>query len=384
MKIAHIVSTYPPYKGGMGNLAHQQAKILVSAGHQVTVFTPNDGEKIDVQEILDGVKVIRIKPLLKFGNAAMLFGLKKYLKDFDIVHLHYPFFGTAELLWLWKRGMKYKLALTYHMDAVGTSFLKWFFWLHAKIITPWIVKSADKVTVTSNDYAGHSNISRIFFSHPNIFIEIPPAIDTNYFHHIPDYVDLLEKHNLNKIEETILLFVGGLDRAHYFKGLPAMFKTMALLKKSKPDFNCKLVIIGGGDLVEDYKKKAKEMDLENRVIFAGQAKYNDLPRYYSLADLFILASIDGSEAFGLVLAESLACQTPVLASNLPGVRTVAEGSGGTFTVGNHGELAAKIIQLTSDKEKLKELGYIGREKVISQYSNEIVLARLLEVYQDLI
>ena len=126
------------------------------------------------------------------------------------------------------------------------------------------------------------------------------------------------------------------------------------------------------------------MDLENRVIFAGQAKYNDLPRYYSLADLFILASIDGSEAFGLVLAESLACQTPVLASNLPGVRTVAEGSGGTFTVGNHGELAAKIIQLTSDKEKLKELGYIGREKVISQYSNEIVLARLLEVYQDLI
>ena len=99
MKIAHVICTFPPYKGGMGNVAYEQAKELANLGHEVTVFTPSySKEKQDFN-----FNVVRLKSLIKFGNAAFLPQLIYRLRKFDVVQLHHPFFGATEIVWLAKK-----------------------------------------------------------------------------------------------------------------------------------------------------------------------------------------------------------------------------------------------------------------------------------------
>ena len=124
MKIAILTSTFPPYAGGIGNVATANALELVKLGHQVTIFTP---EYQKVAEEVHNLSIKRIKPLFKYGNAACLPKIVKLLKGYDIIHLHYPFFGVAEILWLRSRKLKInhsKLIIHYHMDVVGSGFLK--------------------------------------------------------------------------------------------------------------------------------------------------------------------------------------------------------------------------------------------------------------------
>ena len=69
MKIAIITPTFPPYAGGIGNVAAFNAKELAKFGHQVTVFTPLYKQ---VKEEITEVAVRRVPPLFKYGNAALL------------------------------------------------------------------------------------------------------------------------------------------------------------------------------------------------------------------------------------------------------------------------------------------------------------------------
>ncbi|MCH7561330.1 MAG: hypothetical protein IIC67_08215, partial [Thaumarchaeota archaeon] len=84
----------------------------------------------DNQEELKELKIKRIKPLIKYGNAAFVPALSWMLKGFDIIHLHYPFFGGAETIWFYKRKFKKqgaKIVLHYHMDVVGEGLFKLIF-----------------------------------------------------------------------------------------------------------------------------------------------------------------------------------------------------------------------------------------------------------------
>jgi glycosyltransferase involved in cell wall biosynthesis len=85
----------------------------------------------------------------------------------------------------------------------------------------------------------------------------------------------------------------------------------------------KAVIVGDGDLRPQFKARAAALDLAGRAIFAGRAAQAELPAYYALCDALVLPSITMGEAFGIVLLEAMACAKPVIASDLPSVRTVA-------------------------------------------------------------
>jgi hypothetical protein len=104
MKIASIVCAYPPYAGGMGNSA-KQINELLSDKHEIKTFTP-----------------YTTKAFLRYGHGAFFPQLLWQLKKFDYIYLHYPFFGTAEIVWLFKIfHKKQKLIIHYHMDVKGLS-----------------------------------------------------------------------------------------------------------------------------------------------------------------------------------------------------------------------------------------------------------------------
>lgn len=365
MKIAIITPVFPPYRGGIGTAAYTEARELVRRGHEVSVFVPRQsGEKIGnpaVAKVMAGeqkenFRLFCLGPFFKWGNAAFLPQLWWKLKNFDVVHLHYPFFGGAEVV----RG-KFKLIITYHHDVVGSGWLGKLFKWHTKNWMPKILGRADKIIVSSLDYAKNSNVKEILEKNPEKFFEVPFGVDAEKFAPAEARPDLVEKFNL--LLGRTILFVGGLDRAHYFKGLEVLIKAKAEV------VNAKILVVGDGDLRSHYEKMVEELNLKDQIIFVGSVAAENLSDYYSLADVLVLPSLDGSEAFGIVLIEAAACGKPIIASNLPGVRSVVQYgvNGFTFSPGNAKELAEKINYFLDNPLEAKKFGEAGREIVLEKY-----------------
>ena len=372
MKIAHLVCAFPPYKGGMGNVAFYFAKILSQLGHEITVFTP-EYNKSSRQES-GGFKLIRIKPTLRFGHGAFVPQLAKWLNDFDIVHLHYPFFGGAEVVWLMNilGNSKFKLAIHYHMDTLNLSLAAKILSLPGRAIRVWLFSQASAITCASLDYIKNSAIKKYYKNNPKKFYEISFGVDLKRFYPAPG-----KKH-----EGKIILFVGGLDKAHNFKGLDMLLASTAKLKIK----DWRLWIIGDGDLRFRYEEQARELTINKQVEFLGQITDRELPNYYRKADLFVLPSVNRHEAFGLVLLEAMASGLPVIASDLPGVRRVFENNiqGLLARPGDVRDLAKKIEEVLSSENMAENMGQAGRKLVKEKYNWITAGEKLENIYENLL
>lgn len=361
MRIAHIVSTYPPYHGGMGNVAAAMHEELLKRGHESFVITPRHGN------VVDQAGIIRLKPFLRFRNSAFIPQIGKYLDGMDIIHLHYPFYGGAEAVTLWKRRHpQTKLVMSYHMDTVGQGVLGSFFTLYQKIIQPKILRVVDVVTASSRDYAHHSQLAL----YPEVrFEELPFGVS-----------DEFQPGAKEKSDSLKALFVGGLDKAHYFKGLSVLIEALSLCKQ--PVY---LNIVGSGDLLPTYQEQARKLGVLDRIVFKGAVNKSELIQAYQQADVTILPSIDRSEAFGLVLLESMACQTPVIASDLPGVRTLARHgqTGLVVPPKNPLQLAAALDTIASDVQNRLTLGLQAHHLVEQHYRWPRIIDRLESIYNNL-
>ena len=376
MKIAQVVCTFPPYKGGIGNTAADFSAYL-SPQHEVVVFTPKNryaqtGQAPDRKSgdfCARACKVVRLKPWIKYGNGAFMPQLLWCLKSYDLVYLHYPFFGSAEMVWLAKMILrrKFKLYIHYHMDVLGLPWWVKILSLPSRLIRISLFKIAGKIIVGSLDYIKHSQVKNYYNKHKKKFYELPFAVDTKKFFPLEN----------KKQEENIeLLFVGGLDKAHYFKGLEVLFEALNGLKQDKWRLN----IVGSGDLEKYYRCLAGKFKINEKIKFKGDLSRGDLVKEYQNADLFILPSINSNEAFGLVLLEAMACAVPVVATDLPGVRKVfSEKEGLLAGPGDSNDLLRKIQSLLKDRNRLKDMGKAGRALVLNKYSED----KIKDKYEDL-
>jgi len=383
MKIAHIVCTYPPYYGGMGNTAFQMASFLSLLENDVQVFTPQYAVEPDKQELEQNQDFAKRLPApFYYGNAAYMPSIAKELDSFDLVHLHYPFFGTANLVRKWKLKNKNKpLVVTYHMDTRGDGLKGFIFKMYAKFWMPKILAVADKILVSSFDYIEHSDAKNFFLANKEKFLEMPFGVDIKNFSPRAKDDNLLIKNNLRSDLPT-LLFVGGMDSAHYFKGIDVLLKALYLLKENK--IEVQTILVGDGDLKEKYILQAKGMGLDDITYFVGFASNEDLPKYYNLADLLVLPSINTAEAFGVVLLEAMASGVPVIASDLPGVRTVAKDGGEVFTPKKYEELASLIKDYFSQSANIINYKKQVREVAEAKYSWQNIVEKLDRLYKELV
>lgn len=365
MKIAQVVCVYPPYAGGIGTSALKLQNLL-SKQHESFVFTPKNEH--DILENDKENNIIRLNPLLKLGHGAILFSLIKELKKFDIIYFHYPFFGTGIIIWLFKiLNPSKKIIIHYHMDVCHKNIIFKILSWPEEIIKKSLFKKSEYIITASLDYIKNSQIKNIYLKYPNKFKEIPFSVDTEKFR--PSNID--EK-------ENNILFVGGLDKAHYFKGVDLLLTAVSQLKND----NYRLLIAGDGNLRKDLEAETKKLNISDKVIFLGKLSFGELVENYQKAKVLVLPSINSNEAFGIVLIEAMACGVPVIASNLPGVRTVFENekSGLTIEPANIIDLKEKIEIILQDEEKQIKMGQKARNLVLKKYSEEIVNSKILQLF----
>ncbi|MEI7498512.1 MAG: glycosyltransferase family 4 protein [Candidatus Falkowbacteria bacterium] len=377
MKIAVVVCTFPPYKGGMGNSAWRLAEVMAKLGHNITVFTSK--QKVGLAEVSNNVKVVRLPTAIKIGNAAKLIGLETALIGFDIIHFHYPFYGSHRaILRAAKRSPQTKLLLHYHMEPAAGGLKGWLFKLERLFILPVLINRATTVITATSDYRDQTVLARYYQKDPDKFAVIPFGVDTDVF--VP------KSTNENHIKLIRLLFVGGLDSAHYFKGVNILLLAVSQAKNelASKDIFLHLTIIGSGNLLPQYQVLVNTLNLVNEVTFASSVETGELPKYYQTADVFILPSINQGEAFGLVLLEAMASGVAVIASSLPGVRQVFvnEQEGLYVTPSQPNALALAIERLATDRELCTRLGQSGRNTAVTKYNWHAIANQWQKLYKS--
>ncbi|OQB44459.1 MAG: GDP-mannose-dependent alpha-(1-2)-phosphatidylinositol mannosyltransferase [Parcubacteria group bacterium ADurb.Bin159] len=371
LKIAHIVCAFPPYQGGMGNVCFNQATYLAKIGHQVTVFAP----QINNQESFSlGFKQQKLISLLTLGNASLIFPQISILNKFDILHFHYPFIGLGEqILFLKKIGLiKIPLIIQYHMDLIGEGNRKLFFEIYNKKTLPLLL-CADKILVSSEDYLLHSKIKKYFLKAKNKFEILPLGVDENKFY--PSF-------EATSSEYQNILFVGALDKAHYFKGVDVLIKAFKKVNNILPQ--SRLIIVGKGDLRNQFIDLAKKLNIRDKIEFADNVLKEELPLYYQKTAVFVLPSTTRSEAFGLVTLEAMASGLPVIVSNLPGPRSLVDNNGFLVKPGDSDDLSAKIIKILQNDKLKKEFGNQSRQLVNKYYCWSKIVPRLSTIYENIL
>lgn len=165
-----------------------------------------------------------------------------------------------------------------------------------------------------------------------------------------------------------LLFVGRLVEK---KGVSYLLDAMQYILKQRPD--TRLSIIGDGPMEHALKRKADHLGVSHAVTFHGSVNNAETPGFYKRAAVFVAPSIvtaqGDQEGLGLVLVEALACECPVIASDLPAIRDVViDGVNGLICrQKDSADLAAKVCYLLEHPELREAMGVAGRRYVQSRF-----------------
>ena len=168
------------------------------------------------------------------------------------------------------------------------------------------------------------------------------------------------------------------------KGLRTLFSALELLG----DLDWELLLVGGGPLEEELRRRASRMSQTgNRIRFVGYVPHVEAPNWLSLFDVMVLPSETRSnwkEQFGRVLVESMACGTPVLGSDSGEIPKIIKATGGglIFPEGAVSSLAEAMLQLARSAELRSNLARTGREAVLTSYNQVQLTRRFASVIEE--
>ncbi|ELS44976.1 MULTISPECIES: glycosyltransferase [Microcystis] len=183
-------------------------------------------------------------------------------------------------------------------------------------------------------------------------------------------------------EMPVILYVGRFDPR---KGIETLVNACARLPAPWLLYLVGGSRSGGSDCQEQQRIRflVKTLGLESRIIFTGRVSQTDLPSYYAATDVCVVPSY--YEPFGLVAIEAMAAGTPVVASDVGGLRhTVVHNRTGLLVPPRNAEaLATALGELLARPEKRQSMGRLGREWVESRFSSGAVARQILSLYQSL-
>jgi rhamnosyl/mannosyltransferase len=365
MNILHIYKDYPPIMGGIENHLNVRAEGQAARGHAVTVLVTNPAGAQTKVTTENGVRVVRAGRLGTVASTPLSIALPCRLlgERPDVTHLQfpYPFGDVANALF----GRAHRTVITYQSDIVRQkSLLRWY----APLLRRSLAR-ADRIIATSPQYVATSPFLAPYTGKCTI---VPLGIDVARFAAAdPARVAQIRAH----YGGPLTLFVG---RLRYYKGVEYLIRAM-------PHIPGHALVIGSEATTHLAKLEqiARSAGVGDRVLFLG-ATDEELPAFYHASDVFVLPAIERSEAFGLVLIEAMAAGKPVVCTELGTGTTYINQDGVTGLVvppRDPAALAAAINRLLADADLCHRLGQAGQERARREFSHQIMVERVMQVYQ---
>ena len=377
MRILQLGKFYP-IRGGVEKVMWDLTKGLSATGVDCDMLCARlrgDGADDKDMPIYDGHSIFRFgehgrvicvpalaKKAATMISPAMVRWVHRHAAEYDIIHIHHP--DPMAALALRLSGYRGKVVLHWHSDIVSQKF----FLALYKPLQSWLIKRADRILGTTPVYVASSPYLKDVQDKCGY---VPIGIDPVRFD--TDRAAVLRAEHP---EKKLLLSVG---RLVPYKGYRYLVDAMKYLPE-----NCHLVIGGTGPLKGELTRQIQETGLQDRVTLLGYVADSDLPAWFGACDVFILASVMRTEAFGIVQIEAMSCGKPVVATMIPGsgVSWVnKEGVSGLNVPPEDPDAIAKAVRTIMDNPEPYARGASALYR--ERYTFMRMIDQIIQVYDNL-
>ncbi len=348
MKILVVLTYYHPHWTGLTVHAVRVAEHLAQCGHQVTVLTSRHAHDLPRDELLNGVRVVRLQPVSRFSRGmitpAFPWAAAQLIAEHDVVQIHTPL-PEAPLVAMLCRGLGRPLLMTHHGDVVmPDSPMEQVLERVAFHVLRSAATLADGITSYSEDYARHSKLLWPF--RDKLTCIYPPVEFPE-----PDQAAAAAwKHELG-LDGRRLIGFGG--RWVSEKGFDDLLRALPLIREELPEAH--LVFAGERNVAyDDFYQVCKPLIAaqQDHITFLGLIQdRRRLASFYAMLDLFALPS--HTDMMALTQVEAMLCGTPVVATDIPGARVVVRetGFGQLAPACDPPGLARTILETLRDRER---------------------------------
>lgn len=177
----------------------------------------------------------------------------------------------------------------------------------------------------------------------------------------------------------VILTVGSVKKSH--KRMDYFIDEMSKLKQRVPK-PLYFVIAGARDSETDGVIRMGQEKLGKDLVVMLDISRELMPQLYSAADVFVSCSL--LEAFGTVLIEAMSCKLPVVCNNYESFGWIVQDGGERIDMGKDGVLSDVIERYLGDVEKRTDMGESGRARVLSEFSPDVVVARMIDMYETVL
>ncbi len=379
MNICLLNLDYKPFRtAGLSVYGELLADGLRAAGHRVTVVAARRPGS-QAEETIDGVRVLRV-PIWRtdwvgfgFQSARQLTRLTR-TERFDVIHFldvrfAWAFRGdcVASLFESFWQRLHAKGSRPYYHSLLNLAWRYTYFVFINWTLQRWAATHPQMLIAASQ--AARDEFIQHYSIPPERIVVVPLGIDTQRYR--PRDSSALRK-KLGLEGKRVILYVGFSTPR---KGLEYLGQALQEL-----DANCRLLIVGKWE--PGYRERfyrSLHPATRERILEAGYVPDDDLPFYYSLADVFVFPSL--LEGFGLPVAEAMACGTPVIAADTSSLPEVVGDAGVLVPAMDPTALATALRQLLGNDELRRTLGARGMQRARSIYSQTGMTARTLDVYR---
>lgn len=246
-------------------------------------------------------------------------------------------------------------------------------------LTEFVIKASDAVTTVSEWLRRETN-ERFCLGGANegpCSIEvIPNFVDTDRFH--PEAANARRSLCGLPVEEDLPIAVH-VSNFRPVKRVPWLIEAFAL---ATDGHDARLVLVGDGPDQAASRARASQLGISHKVLFLGER--DALPELLAPADVFLLTS--QSESFGLSALESMACGTPVVATDAGGVVEVVDhGETGFLSApDDQAGFATHVARLLFDRAQARRMGAAARESALRRFRREVIVEHYVGVYRSVL
>lgn len=391
MKIGIFTDTYNPVVSGVVTSINMLEHEMKKRGHEVYIFAPSKSIKLEPKDS-QNLYMLKSMPLLvarEYKQRLAAFysrEIAKQIKEIglDIVHTqsefsvgHFgkiisrkfdiPFIHTYHTMW--EDYMHYILPVKGGRNIYPKRF--------ARTFSRTFVRKAECIITPSKKTEKYLKY-RCKVKNKPIYV-IPTGIDIKPFHK-SNFKDQ-DRKNLKaslgiKDDEKIIIFLG---RVGEEKSIDVVMDNMPAVFKSIP--NAKFLVVGDGPSKPDLEKQAEKLGIKDKVIFTGKIPWQDVPKYYNIADVFVNASL--TETQGLTFIEAMAAGLPIIARYAPNLTEYIYNNKNGILVKKSSDFSKAIISILTN-EKLANKLSMNALKTVEQYSVEEFGDKLEMLYKEII
>lgn len=371
MRILIALTYYRPHVSGLTIYAERLARGLARRGHRVTVLTSRFAPALAARETIDGVEVVRVPVALKVSKGVIMprfaAAAAAAIAEAEVVNVHMPQFEAALLAWMARRRRR-GVVLTYQCDLrlpdgwVNRA-VEW----SLRPLNRLAAAGADAIVVSSDDYARHSpflarSLAAVHAIAP--LVDLPEARPA-------DVEALRARCGLRRPT------IGFAARFAAEKGVEYLLEALPAVLAAAPEARVAFTGAYKDTVGEEayWQRLTPLLDRHReRLLFLDLLPMEQMPAFFAACDVLAVTSLNSTEAFGMVQVEAMLSGTPVVATDLPGVREAVgrTGMGRIVPPRDPGRLAEALIEVLRDRQRFVRpraavLAAFDLERSLAQY-----------------